>query len=1397
MKIGIDFGTTYTKIAYLDSETNQLRLFCYPKGSTELPYIPTAVAYTEVEGQQAYSIGKAARMQALHQKGVTFCDNFKILLPYQERDYWLKRGWPVDAPEPQDVVGDYLRGLLCESSKSFERQVSPIELAVVSVPQSWQKQADNPGTETLQEVLKENFDFTLDHLQSEPVCAAAYCAIRYKDAEERNIPFNLLVCDVGGGTVDMALCEVQYPKIKVRLFGGSTGWSGVAFDRRATEIMWESVHASPPETDNPEFLKLLRDFEEMKIHAENTYDKIQINRSQNKLDAVIYTLDFKYELSLRQVEKAFQPIKEDLLNVLTTMKNKADERGLEIDRIAIVGGFGQFPLVQETIRGFWNPDELSIKFDDLLGREQGAIAMGAALIANGIIDPQEYYPHTILVQGLSRNMRTIIDIPLIKAGKMPSESGPTEYFARYEDHGEKVICNIREEHIVGHLPVFIQEMGVGEKLPCFLREESFPPPGRYYVGVRIDHRTNLTTLLFESVTEANNSNARRIEYPLRELRYRSLIIDGKKVPINARRIEYPSLHEFDFSSLIFEDGEEVQDIESKDNQTNNTPPFLSSSNMPENATVPELHIGDKLAINISGIHQVRIENFLGKGVFANVWQVQDEATKKFYALKHFNLERQTSEEKQRSLVQIRREGQVNIHSQYVVQCYGVVKFAQDNYGILLEYIPGLSLDKWLKAHPKTSWQKKKQLYLKILEGVQAIHAAGMAHRDIKPGNILVMKNGNPKIIDFGFVKFDYTDIQESQVGQIFGSLPYLDPTEVYRSIEEYPDSVIYKLTAVGVKLLQGEGVPEYILSILRALEFKEFFDTEGLVAAIEEKIPPAEFQPYKKTVLKYARQLDIRCDVYSIGILLYTIIMGADPWEANGIVSLKRFGKFVEQPEYRNILDIDRTFAFDGIEKTIIEEVLRKSTMFEAKARIQTIEEIIFALKREPLPVSLENGHVTGNNKNESNKTENKPAEKLLRKISTNNFSFAEYHIFQQIYQNASELMDTSNMYIALYDKSSNMVRFPLWYSDHAPRIVDGRALQPRSDKMGFTESIIYNKKSLFLHTKQDINDWYKRTSPEDFPGVKKFISSWIGVPMLIGKQILGVIAVYSSSQEYSYSEDHVKILQAIANLAVIALGNVQFDDTKQRHEQDKEQEASHLVDIQDIPAKRILNALDFANRVNNLSGTIPLWVSQIKDKIAGLQEFQSLTINESLKNIDNTITELIRMASEIWNKPSLAININMTEMLHEMLTQLRVQYYSQEIENGIISLKAHIQTDLYPIGGQASKLSEAIYHILSNGMEAVLAEGVGELTVQAENYADAQIGDEVKISITDSGAGIPEEFRERLFTPLFSTKTNGRGLGLWRAKVIVEEFGGSIDVSFEERGTTFTLLLPSSNQEA
>jgi signal transduction histidine kinase len=107
---------------------------------------------------------------------------------------------------------------------------------------------------------------------------------------------------------------------------------------------------------------------------------------------------------------------------------------------------------------------------------------------------------------------------------------------------------------------------------------------------------------------------------------------------------------------------------------------------------------------------------------------------------------------------------------------------------------------------------------------------------------------------------------------------------------------------------------------------------------------------------------------------------------------------------------------------------------------------------------------------------------------------------------------------------------------------------------------------------------------------------------------------------------------------------------------------------------------------------------------------------------------------------------------------------------------------------GNPHKLGQVWMNIVDNAMQAM--EYSGDLLIESSIS-----GDRILVSFTDSGPGIPESVRERLFQPFFTTKRKGEGigLGLHICRKIVEGFGGRIELESRPGRTTFLVYLPAA----
>jgi signal transduction histidine kinase len=112
-------------------------------------------------------------------------------------------------------------------------------------------------------------------------------------------------------------------------------------------------------------------------------------------------------------------------------------------------------------------------------------------------------------------------------------------------------------------------------------------------------------------------------------------------------------------------------------------------------------------------------------------------------------------------------------------------------------------------------------------------------------------------------------------------------------------------------------------------------------------------------------------------------------------------------------------------------------------------------------------------------------------------------------------------------------------------------------------------------------------------------------------------------------------------------------------------------------------------------------------------------------------------------------------------------------------------------IEGDRFALGRVYRNLITNAIQAT--EAGGRVTITT-----SRVGDQVEITVADTGSGIPAERLSAIFDDFVTTKRRGLGLGLAISKRIVEQLNGTIDVQSEVgRGTAFTLRFPASDDRS
>ncbi|MGW1676918.1 serine/threonine-protein kinase [Saccharopolyspora sp. NPDC002376] len=216
----------------------------------------------------------------------------------------------------------------------------------------------------------------------------------------------------------------------------------------------------------------------------------------------------------------------------------------------------------------------------------------------------------------------------------------------------------------------------------------------------------------------------------------------------------------------------------------------------------------------------RVQRRIGSGAMGVVWECVDERLHRTVAVKQLLLQPgldpgEAEEARQRAM----REGRIAARLQHpnAISVYDVAE-DEGQPVLVMEYLPSTSLAAMMSDHGPLPPREVARIGTQIASALGAAHAAGVVHRDIKPGNILLGDNGDVKITDFGISRAQ-GDVQVTKTGMLAGTPAYLSP-DVAMGQEPTSASDVFSLGATLYAAIEGHppfGLNENTLALLHAV----------------------------------------------------------------------------------------------------------------------------------------------------------------------------------------------------------------------------------------------------------------------------------------------------------------------------------------------------------------------------------------------------------------------------------------------------------------------------------------------------------------------------------------------------------------------------------------------------
>jgi signal transduction histidine kinase len=277
--------------------------------------------------------------------------------------------------------------------------------------------------------------------------------------------------------------------------------------------------------------------------------------------------------------------------------------------------------------------------------------------------------------------------------------------------------------------------------------------------------------------------------------------------------------------------------------------------------------------------------------------------------------------------------------------------------------------------------------------------------------------------------------------------------------------------------------------------------------------------------------------------------------------------------------------------------------------------------------------------------------------------------------------------------------------------------------------------------------------------------------------RVVGLLIV--RGQEQQLTAEKREVLAVLAGHIAVAIENCQLLEEKVKLERELA-ERERLASLGQMAAT-------VAHEVKN-----PL--SAIKSIVQVMREDENVAreYNYDLNLITGEVDRLSRSVSQLlsFSRPAVvaAAPASLRETVDTVLMLTRA-----EAEARAVRVEVNLQADPVLNGETSAALKEILLNLTLNALQAIEQTG----TIQITSAPNEQ--DQLQISLTDTGAGVPADLQEKIFDPFFTTKQRGTGLGLAIVARRMRELGGTITCQSpvtDEGGTRFDMVLPLSLTE-
>ncbi|HEY4048727.1 MAG TPA: ATP-binding protein, partial [Acidobacteriaceae bacterium] len=370
---------------------------------------------------------------------------------------------------------------------------------------------------------------------------------------------------------------------------------------------------------------------------------------------------------------------------------------------------------------------------------------------------------------------------------------------------------------------------------------------------------------------------------------------------------------------------------------------------------------------------------------------------------------------------------------------------------------------------------------------------------------------------------------------------------------------------------------------------------------------------------------------------------------------------------------------------------------------------------------------------------------------------------------------------VLLLDEDGQHVRHGAAPSLPKPYIeaIDGICIGPKAGSCG---TAMYRRESVV------VTDILQDSLWEAYRGVAQpygFRACWSTPILAHSGKVLGSFAMYYREPR-NPSPAETRALEMATHLAGIAIERKLAREERQRlrHAESDLAHIHRVTTMGELTASLAHEVCQPITAAVTDANTCLLWLTRDQPD---LEEARAAALR-IVK--DGTLAgEIINRIRQLFKKSTPQYKVvDVNEVIGEMIVLLR-----GETTRYSISVRTELAADLPQVMGDRVQLQQVLMNLMINSIDAMKdADGTRELTIKSQR-AD---NEEVAVSVTDSGVGLPSQQAEQIFNAFFTTKPHGTGMGLRISRSIIDSHGGRLWAADNSpRGASFYFTLPAEGE--